>query len=670
MKVFICLSIVIPAFFLQAVAQGLWTQKADFGGVARTGAAGFSIGNKGYIGTGVNSSGTKLNDFWEYDPETNAWTQKANATFTGRSNATSFTLEGKGYLVGGYTTSFTKNLLEYDPATNEWNYRANFLGVGRSDGVAFNISAGVLFGTGISSTGYRKDFYLYSPPPFDSWAQLAPLPGNERMDAVGFNIDGKGYIGTGDGGGTQLNDWWEYTLPDNIWTQKATLTGGQRYEAAGFVIGSKGYVACGYYSGNLNNCFEYNPATNSWREVAVFPGGGRRSAVGFSIGNYGYMGTGYDGTASRKDFWQYDPTDPEISLSQGNTSISDNSGSYNFGSQSLNSSANVTFTIQNSGARALRLSSNPRVTVNGAGFSLSSDAPDIIPPNSSGTFVVSFNPQTCGARSGSISIANDDADENPFNFTISGTGLDNVPPALPPLPIIKRQCSATVTAPLTTDNCSGSVTGTTSSPLSYNAQGAYTINWSFTDGAGNTSIGVQTILVDDTISPSLTCSLNQTMNLPEGQSFYTVQGTEFDPLSSFDNCGFLNINNNLNNQASLAGFQLPVGNNNLVWQATDIGGNTESCSLQVQVNSFTSIADAVVNGIHLHPNPVRDELLVNLEGKIIEKLTITDINGKVLLEKASVHNGEILRLAALTPGMYLLKMEIGNATQVRKIVKE
>ena len=29
-----------------------WTQKADFGGAARDSAVGFSIGSKGYIGTG------------------------------------------------------------------------------------------------------------------------------------------------------------------------------------------------------------------------------------------------------------------------------------------------------------------------------------------------------------------------------------------------------------------------------------------------------------------------------------------------------------------------------------------------------------------------------------------------------------------------------------------
>ena len=33
-----------------------WTQKADFGGTGRNGAVGFSIGSKGYIGTGYDGS--------------------------------------------------------------------------------------------------------------------------------------------------------------------------------------------------------------------------------------------------------------------------------------------------------------------------------------------------------------------------------------------------------------------------------------------------------------------------------------------------------------------------------------------------------------------------------------------------------------------------------------
>ncbi len=45
-----------------------WTQKADVGGTARNAAVGFSIGTKGYIGTGGDGRFAKK-DFWEYCQE-------------------------------------------------------------------------------------------------------------------------------------------------------------------------------------------------------------------------------------------------------------------------------------------------------------------------------------------------------------------------------------------------------------------------------------------------------------------------------------------------------------------------------------------------------------------------------------------------------------------------
>ena len=60
---------------------GNWIAKAPFGGTVRQYAVGFSINNKGYIGTGWDMGAGYRDDFWEYDPATNSWTQKA--TFTG-----------------------------------------------------------------------------------------------------------------------------------------------------------------------------------------------------------------------------------------------------------------------------------------------------------------------------------------------------------------------------------------------------------------------------------------------------------------------------------------------------------------------------------------------------------------------------------------------------------
>jgi len=81
-------------------AADTWTQKADFGGTARGGAVGFTIGTKGYIGTGYYNVGSKVycKDFWEYDPTANAWTQKADFGGTARCTAAGFSIGSKGYI--------------------------------------------------------------------------------------------------------------------------------------------------------------------------------------------------------------------------------------------------------------------------------------------------------------------------------------------------------------------------------------------------------------------------------------------------------------------------------------------------------------------------------------------------------------------------------------------
>ena len=55
-------------------------------------AVGFSIGNKGYVGTGYDNNINYHNDFWEYDPATDTWTQKANFGGGARYGAVGFSI--------------------------------------------------------------------------------------------------------------------------------------------------------------------------------------------------------------------------------------------------------------------------------------------------------------------------------------------------------------------------------------------------------------------------------------------------------------------------------------------------------------------------------------------------------------------------------------------------
>src|SRR5215470_9056364 len=81
-------------------AQNTWTKKANFGGTSRDAAVGFSIGSKGYIGTGYDDGGDR-SDFWEYDPSSDVWTQKANFGGKARECAIAFSIGSKGYIGTG-----------------------------------------------------------------------------------------------------------------------------------------------------------------------------------------------------------------------------------------------------------------------------------------------------------------------------------------------------------------------------------------------------------------------------------------------------------------------------------------------------------------------------------------------------------------------------------------
>jgi len=87
-----------------------------------------------------------------------------------------------------------------------------------------------------------------------------------------------------------------------------------------------------------------------------------------------------------------------------------------------------TFTIENNGAADLNLTDpTPFVTISGTNagdFTISAVPSSLIVATNSTTFQITFNPSAVGIRTATVSIANDDNDENPYNFDIQGEGID------------------------------------------------------------------------------------------------------------------------------------------------------------------------------------------------------------------------------------------------------
>jgi len=313
--------VIAAACSISTIAQGTWTQKANFGGMARYRAVGFSIGTKGYIGTGFSMSPNIMyQDFWEWDSQTNVWTQKADCggictdTITGlpdngRNGAVGFSIGNKGYIGTGRNncSGYLKDFWEYDPSTNTWTQKANFGGTGRQEAEGFSIGNKGYIGIGYEYAAQANDFWEYDPTN-DTWTQKAASAGVGRNETVGFSIGTKGYFGTGHDGTAPRKDFWEWDQATNTWTQKANFGGTVRYMAVGFAIGNKGYVGTGYDggSGYSDDFWEWNQATNTWTQIANYGGDAPICAVAFTIGNKGYVGTGWGyNSGVTKEFWEF-----------------------------------------------------------------------------------------------------------------------------------------------------------------------------------------------------------------------------------------------------------------------------------------------------------------------------------------------------------------------------
>ncbi|HKR04009.1 MAG TPA: kelch repeat-containing protein [Bacteroidia bacterium] len=304
------------ADFSNAQAPDSWTEKNAIGQSviasssisARSSAVSFSIGTKGYVGTGVDNGSLK-NDFWEYDPAANIWTQKANFAGAPRKDAVGFSIGTKGYIGTGTGPTvpdwFKKDFWEYDPAANTWTQRADFGGTARNRAIGISNGTKGYIGTGQAADSVRSDFWEYDPF-FNSWIQMANFGGGPRYFATGFNISSNVYVGTGYYNGTYFNDFWKYNPSMNTWTQQVNFGGSPRLYAVGFNIGNKGYIGSGFSigPGNQKDLWEYDPSLNIWTQKANFGTIGRRYATGFSIGLQGYIGMGYD-VENQNDIWEY-----------------------------------------------------------------------------------------------------------------------------------------------------------------------------------------------------------------------------------------------------------------------------------------------------------------------------------------------------------------------------
>ena len=117
--------------------------------------------------------------------------------------------------------------------------------------------------------------------------------------------------------------------------------------------------------------------------------------------------------------------DPEIAVEQAGKNIA-SGGAQDFGRVATSSSKSLTFTIRNTGNIGLNLTRNPgEPLVNISGYDKDSFVVTAFPATTiaaggSTNFTVQFTPSSDAPHSASLSISNNDGDENPFVISLGG----------------------------------------------------------------------------------------------------------------------------------------------------------------------------------------------------------------------------------------------------------
>ena len=127
------------------------------------------------------------------------------------------------------------------------------------------------------------------------------------------------------------------------------------------------------------------------------------------------------------------PPDVEIDVQGNGVSIADGdttpsvTDDTDFGSTQIGVDVSHTFTITNAGPDVLDISGITITGVDAADFYVSIAPASTVAAGGSTTFEITFNPTVIGVSNATINITNNDSDENPYTFDITGEAITCTP---------------------------------------------------------------------------------------------------------------------------------------------------------------------------------------------------------------------------------------------------
>lgn len=210
-------------------------------------------------------------------------------------------------------------------------------------------------------------------------------------------------------------------------------------------------------------------------------------------------------------------------------------------------------------------------------------------------------------------------------------------PVTPQLPTVRLACGARLPIASALDSCVGSILGTANRPLLFTQPGTYTVVWTYTDLAGNSSQQSQQVEVD-TVDTRI-----------------TQQGTVLTVLTPNAQVRWLRCDQNF---SAISGATAPfytVTQSGLYTASISRNGCTDT-SACIQVNAAS--VPQLPEGWRVYPNPANERIWIDVPAGVLYELS--DLQGRKLLTGRSEGGKKAVSLPALSPGIYLWRFEAAD----------
>ncbi len=279
-----------------------------------------------------------------------------------------------------------------------------------------------------------------------------------------------------------------------------------------------------------------------------------------------------------------------------------------------------------------------------------------------------------------------------------------------------------IPAPTATDNCSGSVTGTTTASFPITTQGTTVVTWTYADGLGNTSMQTQNVVITDATAPianvptltPLTNACEVTPTPPtatddcEGAITGTTTTTFPITASTTITWAYDDGNGNSSTQdqtVTITGLDVTTTstlptitanatgvtyqwfncttNTNVAGAASQsftvtvtgdyaviiTSGNCSDTSACVNVNT-DGIEELIDLGMSVSPNPSKGKFNVTFDQVVAGNLLVFDANGRIV-EVIEINNNSLtVDLSAFQSGLYIMQVATESGVSRTRIVKD